>query len=248
MLSQPFYPCKLEAQNTELPDMLVDLTRLFRDLEIPLLSLSTGWKELKHAMDDAIRAKRIELRHGGIHEFVFVDTEFSYDKFDSSLELHEVTFLDIRGQIILDVLIDWASSVEAHPLGLLGNRATATEEVQEARFRSYCRRFQGSDKALVIVRGFADAVQACGINNTTTLVEWSNSRCDKRIPCEVFRTFGLFNVLDPSLCLLAIPAWKTALPICTSFRLDTYFHFYFLAVHLWERTIDRERILNSFIR
>jgi len=207
----------------ELPDMSVDLTRLFRDLEIPILSLSTGWKELKHAMDDATRAKRVELHHGGIHEFVFVDTEFSYDKFDSSLELHEVTFLDIRGQIILDVLIDWASSVEAHPLGLLGNRETATEEVQEARFRSYCRRFQGSDKSLVTVRGLADAMQACGINNTTTLVEWSNSRCDMRILSEVFRTFGLFNVLDPSLCLLAIPAWKTALPICSSFRLDTLF-------------------------
>ena len=92
-------------------------------------------------MDDATRAKHVELRHGGIHEFGFVDTEFSYDKFDSSLELHEVTFLDVCGQIILDVLIVWASSVGAHPLGLLGNRATATEEVQEARFRSYCRRF-----------------------------------------------------------------------------------------------------------
>ena len=48
-----------------------------------------------------------------------------------------------------------------------------------------------------------------------------------RILSEAFRSFGPFNVLDPSLCLLAIPAWKTALPICSSFRLDTLFSLLF---------------------
>jgi hypothetical protein len=47
-------------------------------------------------------------------KYVFIDTEFSHDFLDRCL-LHEVTLLDIQGNIIFDVMIGWQESVRQFP-------------------------------------------------------------------------------------------------------------------------------------
>lgn len=67
------------------------------------------WQDIKSHMENSTNS--FLQKH---QKYVFIDTEFSHDFLDRCL-LHEVTLLDIQGNIIFDVMIGWQESVRQFP-------------------------------------------------------------------------------------------------------------------------------------
>ncbi len=150
--------------------------------------------------------KLVPTKH---QKYVFIDTEFSHDFLDRCL-LHEVTLLDIQGNIIFDVMIDWQESVRQFRESHLETQFNGLDLNGESGWATFARGADGPRVATL--QSLHAKMQELGINLETRVIEWSLNGIDTRILRKFFRLFGLDDVLELERTVLPYHAWRKLLP------------------------------------
>jgi hypothetical protein len=147
-----------------------------------------------------------------LHRFCYVDTEFSNFARSTQIMLQEVTFLDIYGDVLLDVCIQdsnnetYDATLSAKTMELPWNRNILPMPNQEA----------------ISLSSLAQKMKSLGLGHQTTFVQWGRTPIDSRVLSNGFNQLQLNDIIDPKKVLLPLYEWRRFLPDSASFAMDIF--------------------------